>query len=179
MSEYKFKIYAELLIEGMDKININPANIVCLTRISNYLEKNMPMILLHMNLDKNVFDKLLQNAKTATIHLNISKYDAGYTYDEAFYDTYIDDEFSIIVSNDINYNKELDYIEDDSLSETNTKKDVWRELNVGLISKSSIDANKVISNGIFYDITIMDLIGYYMSSLHLLLEPFDYTETIK
>ena len=66
--------------------NINPANIVCLTRISNYLEKNMPMILLHMNLDKNVFDKLLQNAKTATIHLNISKYDAGYTYDEAFYD---------------------------------------------------------------------------------------------
>ena len=179
MSEYKFKIHGELLIEGMDKININPANIVCLTRISNYLEKNMPMILLHMNLDKNVFDKLLQNAKTATIHLNISKYDAGYTYDEAFYDTYIDDEFSIIVSNDINYNKELDYIEDDSLSETNTKKDVWRELNVGLISKSSIDANKIVSNGIFYDITIMDLIGYYMSSLHLLLEPFDYTETIK
>ena len=32
--------------------------IVCLTRISNYLEKNMPMILLHMNLDKNVFDSL-------------------------------------------------------------------------------------------------------------------------
>ena len=52
------------------------------------------------------------------------------------------------------YNKELDYIEDDSLSETNTKKDVWRELNVGLISKSSIDANKVISNGIFYDIAV-------------------------
>ena len=179
MSEYKFKINGELLIEGMDQIRIDPANIVCLTRVSNYLEKNMPMILLHMNLDKNVFDKLLQNAKTATIHLNISKYNADYTYDEAFYETYIDDEFSLIVSNDINYNKELDYIEDDSLSDKNTKKDVWRELNVGLIPKSSIDANKIVSNGIFYDVTIMDLIGYYMGSLHLLLEPFDYQETIK
>lgn len=175
LKKYKFTITGELLIPGdSSTMLIKPANIKMVTRISNYLDKNMPMTLLHVSLDKNLLDKLLMNAKTATIHLIISKFDADSTLETPVTETYIDDEFSIIVSNDINYNKEVDYPEDDSLSSTPERKDVYREVNIGLISKSAIDANKVVSNGIIHNSSMMDLACSYMTKLHLLIEPFNY-----
>ena len=59
MQLWKFKISGKVLINGdSTDMEIRPENILTLIRISNFRDRNMPMIMIRLNLDKNLFDNL-------------------------------------------------------------------------------------------------------------------------
>lgn len=181
MQNWKFKISGQLLVPGMENtvLNIYPENFKTFNRISDYINKNEPMILVHLTLDKNLFDIIVQNAKVETLYLKVEKFNQEDDMEIPATEIYLEDEFSIILSNDINYNKELDYmdVKDNSLTPDDVKKDVYRDVVIGLMSKKSIDANKVLANNISYESSIQDIACSYLANLHLLIEPFDHNIT--
>lgn len=181
MQNWKFKISGQLLVPGMKNtiLNIYPENFKTFNRISDYINKNEPMILAHLTVDKNLFDIMVQNAKVETLYLKVEKFNQEDDMDIPATEIYLEDEFSIILSNDINYNKELDYmdVKDNSLTPDDVKKDVYRDVVIGLMSKKSIDANKVLANNISYESSIQDIVCSYLANLHLLIEPFDHNIT--
>lgn len=177
MQQWQFRINGKLLIPGSSSSEdntIRPENIKDIVRISNYVEKNMPTMLMKVNLDKNLLDKVIQNSKTATIYLKIEKYNTADNNTTPMYETLIEDEFSIFVSNDINYYKDIDYI--DKSATGKDRKDVYKEAYLGLMSKKCIDANKCLANTTMYGTTMQDMVVSYMKDLHLLIEPFEYNK---
>lgn len=174
MQQWNFKVSGKVLIPGekSDGLIIRPENFKNIIRISDYENKNMPTMLAHVNLDKNLFDKIIANAKTATMYLKIDKYDINQELETPTVESYIEDEFSIFVSNDINYYKELDYKEKDEGGKD--KQDVYKEAYLGLMSKKCIDANKTVANTTMMDTHMMTILSSYMNNLHLLIEPFQY-----
>ena len=173
MQEWHFKISANVLIPGdSNEYNINPENFTSLIRISDYLEKNTPMILARITVDKNLFDKMIENAKTATIHLKIDKFNKNVEGSNYVMQPYIDDEFYMFISNDINYNKELDYIGNEA--DQMEHKDVYKQVTIGMMSKQCVDENKNVANSCIYNTTMMNIVASNLKDTHLLLEPFTY-----
>ena len=178
MPQWKFRISGKVTTTDDDgetkSINITAENIVTLLRISDYRRKNMPTMLIRVNLDKNNYDTIIKNATNTTMHLLVEKY-VRITGDGnnlgATYEPYLEDDYSIFISNDINYNKEVDY------PANSTRKDVYKEAYIGLVSKACIDANKNVANATIHNTDMMNLVASYMTSLHLLIEPFNHNPT--
>ena len=177
MQKWHFRIYGQVLIDGVSQpMHIYPENIRDILRISDYVNDNMPQMMAHLSLDKNLFDIIVKNAKTARIFLSIEKFDKQ-TEDTSNVVTepYIQDEFMIFVSQDINYNKELDYMEAE-VTGNPEREDIYRQVDIGLISKSCIDANKEINNCIMYESDMQNIVGFFLMHLHPLIEKFDYNK---
>lgn len=182
MQQWHFRISGKVILENDNRtLNLYPENIATLMRISNYKDEHMPQMLMKARLDKNLIDIIVSNAKTATIYIKIEKFDKtgeDQTEAERNYMTYIEDEFSIFVDNDINHNKELDYIDGSNAGEEE-RKDVYKEIYIGLMSKSCLDANKVPTNCVFYQTSLLNMTAYYLREVHALIEPFKYNPTIE
>lgn len=182
MQKWHFRFSGRVNVEGMeDKImNLYPENIPLAIRISDYYNENMARMMLKLRIDKALFDIIAQNAKTATISLRIEKFDKQDDDGiERNYLTYLEDEFSIFVADDINYNKDIDYPDLDKIAEDKTRQDVYKEVSIGLISKSCIEANKTLANAVFYKTTMINMVAYYMQELHALIEPFTYNDELQ
>ena len=175
MQKWHFKISGKILIEGMEDVtmNIHPENIRDIIRVSDYLDENMPKMMMNLSIDKNLFDIIAKNAKTARMYLKIDKFDKQSDSDTPVLEPYIEDEFSIFVSTDINYNKEVDYKEAEVLG-TKLREDVYKTVNIGLMPKAAINANKVVANGVAHQSSMMGIVASYMKDLHLLIEEFKY-----
>lgn len=175
--QFKFKITGKFLIPGeKDTDNIiKPENIVSFIRMSDYRNKNQATTLLRINLDKNLYDKIIKNAKTSTLYLKVDKYNYVSNSEAQVTESIIDDEFSIFVSHDLNYYKEIDYL--DKQDDGKDRKDIYREAYIGIMSKKCIDANKCIANTTVNNTTMMDTAVSYMKDLHLLVEPFTYNKS--
>lgn len=174
MQEWHFKINGQILIPGSEeKLYLKPENFTNLIRISDYQLKNMPTIMARLSIDKNLYDTIIKNAKNVTIKLTIEKFDKATESNDKTTEPYIDDEFNVFINNDINYNKELDYIES-KLTNTKPREDVYKEVYIGLMSKQCIDANKNVANSILYNVDMQSTTVSCISGSHLLLEPFKY-----
>ena len=174
MQEWHFKINGQVLIPGSEeKLYLKPENFTNLIRISDYQLKNMPTMMARLSIDKNLYDIIIKNAKNVTIKLTIEKFDKATESNDKTTEPYIDDEFNVFINNDINYNKELDYIES-KLTNTKPREDVYKEVYIGLMSKQCIDANKNVANSILYNVDIQSTTVSCISGSHLLLEPFKY-----
>ena len=103
MQNWKFKISGKLLVPGMENtvLNIYPENFKTFNRISDYINKNEPMILVHLTLDKNLFDIMVQNAKVETLYLKVEKFNQEDDMEIPATEIYLEDEFSIILSNSL------------------------------------------------------------------------------
>ena len=173
---WKFTISAEV-INGDQVYHIHPENFTNLIISYDYLNSIMPTLLAKVYLDKNLLDFIIKNAETLEIYLNIKKFthaiddptDTGAEID------FIKGIYLVSVGSDINYNKELDYVE-----QTNTElpiEDKFKETYLALISKESVDANKVVANEVIYNTLHQDLVlSYLLQNSHVLLEPFHHNE---
>ena len=174
MQNWHFQISGYVSIQGVEQtLNIYPENIRDLIKISDYRNENMSKYMMKASLDKNFFDLIAKNAKTAVLHLKIEKFDKQDDIETPMMFPYIEDDFSIFISKDINYNKEIDYIESEQLGEP-VRQDIYREVDIGLIPKASINANKVLACGTMYKSNLMSIAGFYLRNLHTLIEPFKY-----
>ena len=170
MFQYKYIISMEWKNNG-ETIIINPQNVKSLLRDNDYENENISKMYAILTLDKNDVDKITLNAKTATIFCHFYKLrtdDDSETPEEIAYSG----EYLYFISNDINYNKEIDYE-----NETNKEnKDVYRQLHVGLMPKNSIEVNKQTANDNFVDTSMMNMIASHLQGEACLIEPFTYND---
>ena len=174
MQNWHFRISGRVFIpDDGTNVEIHPENFVNLIRISDYQQRNMPIILTRLSIDKALFDKIIKHAQTAVIRLTIEKFSKMTEVNPPGGTIYLQDDFSVMISNDINYNKELDY---NSTDLSGTKGNVYKETYIGLIGRQCIDANKIVANSTVYNSNMQDIVMSYMQNTHLLIEPFDNNE---
>ena len=160
-------------INGGKVTQIDSVNIRKLFVDHNYKEKLMPTMYCTLNIDKNLFDDIILNASNASMKLRVDKVvvnEQGIPQgtSEPMWDT----ECLYFIDHDINYNKEIDY----DLADKN-RKDVYKEVSIGLMFKDCIENNKQVNNTTVIDSTMMNIVGKFIQDIPTLIEPFTYNPT--
>ena len=173
---WKFTISAEI-INGDQLLHIHPENFTNLIIVYDYENTIMPSILAKVYLDKNLLDFIIQNADELEIYLNIKKFTLA--IDDPLKQgpevDFIKGIYLVSVGSDINYNKELDYMT--TPPNGLPDEDKFKETYLGLISKESLDANKVVANEVIHTTLHQDLVlSYLLENCHILIEPFQHNE---
>lgn len=174
---WKFTASAEVL-DGEKVYHIHPENITNMMILYNYSDAVMPIIMLKVSLDKNFLDFIIKNAENLEVNLHVTKFthkldDSTQTNPEI---DFINGTYMISVNSDINYNKDLDYVTQQTgeLPE----EDKFKETSIVLMAKANIDANKVVANAVIHQSLQQDLVMSYLlnNGCHLLIEPFHHNE---
>ena len=160
-----------------DTFPITAENIKILVRDSNYEKENLTKGMLRLMLDKNFMDKLIMLANNASIFLYCEKilYDQNnQPISSTPVQTDWSGEYTYVASSDINYNKEIDYMGDNSQD----KKDVYKEIMLGIFFKEANERNNCTENRVIRETSIQNTVIKSMDSMPLLIEPFDYNNVI-
>lgn len=161
---------------GNDSFDIKQENFKTFLRDNNYDKENLSKIVCSLTLDKNNIDKIILNAKTASITIYANKIhveDDGATQtQDAAQQTVWSGEYSYFITDDINYNKEIDYANDPS------RKDVYKSLFLGLFFKSSNEQNSAVANDVIVNTAIMNVVADKLSAYPTTIQAFDYNEII-
>ena len=173
---WRFNISAEV-VNGDQLLHLHPENITNLIIVYDYRNNIMPTILAKINIDKNFMDFIVQNAETLEVYLTIKKFTHAVddTQDKGAEFDFIKGAYLITIGSDINYNKELDYM--DTQNTELPIEDKFKETYIGLISKENMDANKLIANEVVHTSLHQDLaLSYLLPNCHILIEPFEHNE---
>ena len=160
-----------------DTFPITAENIKILVRDSNYEKENLTKGMLRLMLDKNFMDKLIILANKASIFLYCEKvrYDQNnQPISSTPIQTDWSGEYTYVASDDINYNKEIDYMGDNSQE----KKDVYKQIMLGIFFKEANERNNGTENRVIRETSIQNTVIKSMDSMPLLIEPFDYNNII-
>lgn len=163
-TNYKYNIFLTYIKDNIS-LDIKSDKLLTLTIEYDYDRKNMPIILLRANLDKNLIDHMINN-KNKIIVLNISKYKESDTI--KINKTFIQDEFFYFLDNNVNYNEDIDYG-----GENTSAEDITKIITIGLIKKDSVLKNKMLINGVYNDTSILDMICSRFTHTKLIIEPFE------
>jgi len=156
-----------------ESFNINPVNINSLGVINDYDDTIMPILYATITIDKKDFDKIVKNAKTAFIDLKITKISSD---NGAKIDTPYSGKMSYFIDTDLNYNKELDYPEENKDTLKSDNKSVLQTYSLGLMYTECIEMNKKTSNTTIRESTMLNSVGSFLQGIPLLIEPFNYNE---
>lgn len=173
---WKFSISAEIM-NGDQLLHLHPENFTNLIIVYDYENTIMSAVLAKVNIDKNLLDFIIKNADELEVYLNIKKFTTSIddTMNQGAEVDFIKGTYLVSVGSDINYNKELDYI--NTPTEGLPEEDKFKETYLGLVSKESLDANKVIANEVVHTTLHQDLVlSYLLNNCHILLEPFQHNE---
>lgn len=168
---YRYKIKLLYVIDNRE-YELDSKNILNLLIDYDYDSKNRPILFATVSIDKNILDDMIKNKGTNTITLVVSKYNTS--ADFIIEQNYIKSEFIYFLSDNINYQKNLDYAGVEEGTE-----DKFKVVNLGLMKKELIDNNKVLINDIVIDTTITDIVYNHMSHMNVLIEPFKNQKPIK
>ena len=160
-----------------DKFPITPENIKILVRDSNYEKENLTKGMLRLMLDKNLMDKLIVLANNASIFLycNKERYDQNnHKISSTPIQTDWSGEYTYVASDDINYNKEIDYMGE----ENQDRKDVYKQIMLGIFFKQANERNNGTENRVIRETSIQNTVIKSMDTMPLLIEPFDYNNII-
>ena len=163
-TNYKYNIFLTYMKDNIS-LDIKSDKLLTLTIEYDYDRKNMPIILLRANLDKNLIDHMINNTNKIIV-LNISKYKESDTI--KINKTFIQDEFFYFLDNNVNYNEDIDYG-----GENTSAEDITKIITIGLIKKDSVLKNKMLINGVYNDTSILDMICSRFTHTKLIIEPFE------
>ena len=176
MPRFKYTINLTYLPSGdaSKAIYIPTENVRKLFIDHNYSETNMPVMYCTLNIDKTLFDKIVLGAKTDSIVLCLKKFDAdSKTPTKIMIYNSVCEYF---LNHDINYNKDIDYKMKPANDKDPEKKDVYREVSIGLMFKDCIERNKQTNNMVIKDSTMMNIVGAVVKGQPALVEPFTYND---
>lgn len=142
-------------------------------------EKNiMPTMLMALNIDKRLKDKIVLNSKDNTFTLSIYKYKDN-TRDK-IKELYARHEFVYFISNDITYTKAVEYTTKSTDAEKEaSRKDNFGPLTIGLMSKDLIDANHHMINFTIKNTPMMDAVFKALKHTPITMEKFVYNKEIE
>ena len=178
MSKYKYRISMSYLDTANSKeTQINAACIKMICVEKDYMKLNMPIMIAQLDLDKNLVDDIILNNKDNLFNLFIYKYaEEGDQYAEKV----LQGQFVYFLNKDINYNKDLDYSDQETALNGGTKReDKFRTIEIGLMMKSNIDNNKKVVNDVFYNTNMLNVVTSITKHMTILIEPFTYNKTME
>lgn len=160
---YKYRIEFTYDKDGKTYV-YNYERILSLIIDYDYENKNMPIILLRVGIDKSLLDHMISN-KDKTLILTIKKYEDSEGIN--IYTTMISGEFFYFLDSNLNYRADLDY--GDKNNEDN--QDIYKVVSMGLMKKDLILNNKTLINTVYKDTYLMDIISDTFSDMNLVIEP--------
>lgn len=168
---YKYKIKLIYMIDNKEYI-LDHKNIHNLLIDYDYDNKNRPTLFMKVSIDKNILDDMIKNKDTNTITLVINKYNILSEFH--IEEEYIKSQFIYFLSEELNYQKDLDY----EGTEKDTE-DKFKVINLGMMKKELIDNNKVLINDVIRDTDMMNIVYKHLSHMNILIEPFVNQKPIK
>lgn len=146
-----------------NEIIIDNNNIHNLMIDYDYDDKNMPIMIFKVSLDKNLIDDMIKNSSTKKITLIISKYILD--SEPQIKEEYIKGNFIYFLDNNLNYQKDLDYSAD-----TKDSEDIYRTINIGLVKEEIIDNNKLLINDIHNNSNMNNILLFHLTHMKVLME---------
>lgn len=122
---------------------INPNHIQYIMIESNYEEIYMPIIYMSLSVNSDMYNKIVNNEKSAKIYLQINKYNA-YSQNK-LYRKYISGQFSYIAST-----SNINYAED--ISSSNDTDSTYSVITLALMSMEILNLEKQSFNGIYQNV---------------------------
>ena len=171
--KYKYKFEMSYVdTTKLVAININSENIRSIIIDRDYKDANMPVMVANLSLDRNLIDDMILNSNKNLINVTCYKYicnsDMG-----SIKELYFREQFAYIMTEDLNYNADIDYAKDNA-----DRKDLIKDISIGLMKIENINKNKQTSNMVLKNTTMMGAISMVTSHLPMLIEKFDYNKTI-
>lgn len=171
---YKYDVGITILINNAAEIyNLEIKDIHYLYIDYDYINANMPWMIVNVSLDKNLLDKMIKFATTSVINITVSRFKSN-TDLLGVKSVYIQEQCSYFLANDYNKNKEMDYQDINA-----TRTDIYQNVSIGLIKVDHINKNQKLFSGILSGSSLMDSVYYCCSGLPVLIEPFKYNPLIK
>lgn len=160
---YKYKIEFTYDKDGKTYV-YNYERILSLIIDYDYENKNMPILLLRVGIDKSLLDHMISN-ENKTLILTIKKFDDSSGIN--IYKTIISGEFIYFLDSNLNFTEELDYTDKNN----QTNEDVYKIVTMGLMKKDILINNKIIINTVYKDTYLMDIICDVFNGKNLVIEP--------
>lgn len=152
------------LVANEETYTIANNNIKSIIVDFDYKNKNMPMIFITAAVDRNLIDIMVNNQDTGIMILNIQRAISNSDMPNLYTD-YIFDKFVYFMTDDINKNKDLDYVDDNA-----GREDLYKIITFGLLNLDCINKNKKVVNGVFKG-KLSSIMYYLTSHLPVLIEP--------
>ena len=130
----------------------------------DYDNKNMPVMLIKISIDKNIIDDMIEHCNDKEVILNVYKFDNSST--TKLKEVYISDSFMYFMSKETNDNKVLDYSDF-----TEDSEDIFKTITIGLVKKELLTNNKRIINEVFHNTSLVNILVKNMQHMKLLIEP--------
>lgn len=175
MDRYKYSIelrYIKQKEKESQEIKANHIKSIIIDR--DYINNNLPVIFMNITLDKKLIDNMIKNQDKNTMVLTIYKY----IYKENKLPTktrYIHSEMMYFIQDDLNYRSTVDFAE----KETVEREDISKLISIGLMGIESINNNKRSFNSILKNTTMINAVHYCTSHMNMLIERFDYNDSMK
>lgn len=142
-----------------------------------YDNLNMPIVTVTMSVDTNIVDLMIKDNKDSTMILTINKKNTNTLSTTNIVEAYIKEECTYLIEGDVNPNKKWDNTA--PTKEEAENKDKFRLIRVGMVSKRLADALQKPANLTTYDSNMQDIVMQLLNNgIPLLMEPFDYKDTV-
>lgn len=171
---YKFFVEAVAVnIEDNKSIKFHNEWIRSLTVLRRYDPLNMPIIVLNIDADKGVLDSILLNFRKYVVNLTLYKQKKSSGNNSAK-DLYIQGQFAVIPSYQPNYNKHLDYAEQNA-----ERDDILHKVSLGLVLVEHLNLNKNFVNYVLNNTTMTNAVTYLLRNYpKVLMEPLEYDDVL-
>ena len=171
----KYKYTFEMSYVDTQKLTatiIRTENIHSVIIDRDYKSANMPTMIANVSLDRRLIDDMILNSSQNLINVTCYKFicnnDMG-----GIKEVYFREQFAYFLTEDINYNDDIDYAADNA-----DRKDLHKTINIGLMKMDSINKNKQTTNMVLNYTTMMSAVSMVTSHLPILIEKFDYNNLI-
>ena len=174
MDRYKYSIelrYIKQKENISQEIKADHIHSVIIDR--DYINNNLPVIFMNITLKKDLIDDMIKKSNENTMVLTIYKY----LYRENKLTTktkYIQEEMMYFIQDDLNYKSSIDY----SDKENKDREDLLKTISIGLMGLDSINNNKKTFNTVMKKTTMMNVVHYCTSHMKMIIERFNYNETL-
>lgn len=140
----------------------------------DYKNNNMPMLFVNISLGKKMLDHMKLNATTNFITLTMYKF-VDNTTTQKIKTRYFQDRFAYFIQDDVNYHDSLD----DLSKEAKENEDTYVNITIGLMKIDNINDNKKSFNTVLKNTTMINAVHYTTSHMKMVIEKFDYNDTLK
>lgn len=165
-------------MNGETKKEIPQNNIKTIIINKEFDRLTMPTITMTLEMDRELADEVIKNKKTATMFLKMNKIQTS-NVSNAVEETYFYDEFTYLIEEDLDKTKPFRYNDPDKTDQKATEADKYRPIRLGLISKTCSDLARKPNNLVTYETSMQDIVIKLLNiNKPLLIEPFDYTDTV-
>ena len=144
---------------------------------NNYDRNNMPIIYLKVRITSVLYNRLVLNRDKATISFRLFKFPRDST--SALRQTYIEDNFSYIMSSDPDYNAAYEQFVTDKSTTDNESAETYLEGFIALMSMKAIENNKLLINDIIKNSNLISIVHRYTKHMTMCIEPCDNIDTIE